>query len=323
MGSVSFVVTVYNKAPFLPLVIRSLWAQSGLDDAEFIFVDDGSTDGSFALLQTLTAGRPGVRLITQRNGGPSAATNRGIAEATRPWIKLVDGDDVLVPNATALLLEAATRLGTGFAYCTLGTLPDDAARERMTAAPAPAVAAVLQETPLAFMGQRMTFNPTCMLARSDLLRDAGGCDARVFIQDYSVALRMAARTPFAHLPADLAFSLPLEGLDDPARASGNQAQILHDLNLVLYHFLNDHPDLAPPLRAMLIRRALGRAWKWHRRRNGGSLLSRPFVDFVRAALPNPPAELVRRTCAVFRDTHRHDATARPVRLIPQPEETPA
>lgn len=323
MGSVSFIVTVYNKAPFLPLVTRSLRAQSGLDDPEFIFVDDGSTDDSFAVLQRLTADWPRVRLITQRNGGPSAATNRGIAEASGTWIKFMDGDDVLAPNATALLLDAATTLDTGFAYCTIIDAPDEAARDAMVATPAPAPTPIRQDQPLDLLGKRMFFNPTCMLARADLLRDGGGCDTGVFIQDYSLALRMAARTAFAHLPAVLALAPPMEEEDDPARASGSQAQILHDLNLAMAHFLDEHPHLPADLRDRLIRRAVGRAWKWHRRRNGGWMLSKPFADMVRAALPGPSPALVRQSCAVFRETHRRGGSARPIRLMTRQEEAPA
>ena len=44
MTKVSFVVTVFNKAEYLPLVIRSLDAQIGDFEREYVFVDDGSTD---------------------------------------------------------------------------------------------------------------------------------------------------------------------------------------------------------------------------------------------------------------------------------------
>ena len=47
---VSFVATVYNKAPFLPHVAAALAAQEGAFDREFILVNDGSTDASRDLL---------------------------------------------------------------------------------------------------------------------------------------------------------------------------------------------------------------------------------------------------------------------------------
>ncbi|MFA7430527.1 MAG: glycosyltransferase [Rhodospirillaceae bacterium] len=312
MGSVSFVVTVYNKAPFLPLVIESLKAQTGLDDPEFIFVDDGSTDDSREVLERLTADWPNICLITQANAGPSAATNRGVAEATRPWIKLVDGDDVLAPHATARLLGAASTLDTQFAYCNIEQADTEACHRLLSATPT-TVAPILQSDPLQLLSKKMFFNPTCMLARTDLMREAGGCDTRVFIQDYSIALRMAARTAFAYVPETLALAPVEDG--ELARASGNKAQILHDLNLVMANFLDDHPDLSITMRTKMIRRAVSRAWKWHRRQNAGGILSAPFLDLVRSALPSPPPALVHRSCAVFRQAPRAGVTHNLIRVM--------
>ena len=50
MGSVSFVIPVFNKAKFLKYVIESLKQQSGKFEREFIFIDDGSTDNSYKMI---------------------------------------------------------------------------------------------------------------------------------------------------------------------------------------------------------------------------------------------------------------------------------
>ncbi len=55
MAGVSYVVTVYNKAPYLPAMLDALAGQAGDFERQFIFVDDGSTDGS---LDILRPGRP-------------------------------------------------------------------------------------------------------------------------------------------------------------------------------------------------------------------------------------------------------------------------
>src|SRR5207248_4835918 len=78
-AGISFIVTVYNKRPYLPAVAAGLVAQRGDFPCEFVFVDDGSTDGSREEIERLTAGWPDVQILSQANLGPSLATNRGLA----------------------------------------------------------------------------------------------------------------------------------------------------------------------------------------------------------------------------------------------------
>jgi len=109
--AVSFVLTVYNKRRYLADVLASVAAQAGGFEREVIIVDDGSTDGSREMLESLGQHLPGLRLITQPNQGPSIATNRGLAAASMPLVKLLDGDDVLAPDATQHLIECMECLG--------------------------------------------------------------------------------------------------------------------------------------------------------------------------------------------------------------------
>ena len=54
MSSVSFVIPVFNKEKYLVHVLDSLCNQKGRFEREFIFIDDGSTDNSLALLKNNT-----------------------------------------------------------------------------------------------------------------------------------------------------------------------------------------------------------------------------------------------------------------------------
>ena len=92
---ISVVIPLYNKEAEVERALRSVIEQS-LAPREIIVVDDGSTDGSRAIVERIIAEHPeaGIRLITQPNGGVSAARNRGIAEAKGDYIALLDADDV-------------------------------------------------------------------------------------------------------------------------------------------------------------------------------------------------------------------------------------
>ena len=92
---ISVVMPLYNKEAEVERALRSVLEQS-LAPGEIIVVDDGSTDGSRAIVERIIAEHPEVeiRLIAQPNGGVSAARNRGIAEAKGDYIALLDADDM-------------------------------------------------------------------------------------------------------------------------------------------------------------------------------------------------------------------------------------
>ena len=102
---VSIIVPVYNTEAYLPVCVESLFRQTHTD-LELIFVDDGSTDGSGALLDAYAKKDPRVRVIRQKNGGVSAARNAGIERATGAYIGFVDSDDTVEPNYVEALLGA-------------------------------------------------------------------------------------------------------------------------------------------------------------------------------------------------------------------------
>ena len=101
----SMIIPVYNARPYLATLIRSLCAQTE-SRFEVVFVDDGSTDGSYDELLSLTADVPfGVVLHRQENGGVSVARNVGVTLATGDYLSFVDSDDALHPNYVETLTE--------------------------------------------------------------------------------------------------------------------------------------------------------------------------------------------------------------------------
>ncbi len=117
LPGVTYIVTIYNKAPYLEGVIRALAKQEGGFERQYVLVDDGSTDGSDTIAARLAAKLANARFIRQdENRGPSLAVNRGLAAAKLPFTQVIDSDDVLAPYATKLLLQAALKSGCGAVY---------------------------------------------------------------------------------------------------------------------------------------------------------------------------------------------------------------
>lgn len=101
----SIIVPVYNVEAFLRKCVDSLLAQDlPKEDYEVILVDDGSTDGSGALGDTLAAEHGNIRVIHQQNRGLSGARNAGIPVASGDYILFVDSDDYLCPNVLETLV---------------------------------------------------------------------------------------------------------------------------------------------------------------------------------------------------------------------------
>ena len=96
---ISIIIPVYNIEQYVRKNVESLLALKD-DKIEFIYVDDGSTDRSAAILSEYIEKDKRIVLIRQKNAGLSAARNTGIDAANGKWILFVDGDDWLDAEAT-------------------------------------------------------------------------------------------------------------------------------------------------------------------------------------------------------------------------------
>ena len=81
MSRLSVVVPVYNVEKYLDASLGSLEDQS-LADIDIICVNDGSTDGSRAVLARWEKRDPRIRVVDKPNGGLSSARNAGIYAVT-------------------------------------------------------------------------------------------------------------------------------------------------------------------------------------------------------------------------------------------------
>lgn len=105
MPKVSVIVPVYNVEAYLRRCLDSLVAQT-LSDIEIVCVNDGSPDGSAAILAEYAAKDSRVRVIDRENGGLSAARNTGIESASAPFLMFCDSDDWVEPDWCEALYAA-------------------------------------------------------------------------------------------------------------------------------------------------------------------------------------------------------------------------
>ena len=103
----SVVVPVCNEAENVEPLAREIHAALASRDYEMIFIDDGSTDETAAILQRLRAELPALRVLRHSfRSGQSAAVASGVRAARAPWVATLDGDGQNDPADIPKLLAA-------------------------------------------------------------------------------------------------------------------------------------------------------------------------------------------------------------------------
>ncbi|WP_312341562.1 glycosyltransferase family 2 protein [Stutzerimonas nitrititolerans] len=107
---ISVVIPTYNYALTLPRAVESVLAQLDEAVAELIVIDDGSSDNTPQVIETLLANQPGrFRALRKENGGSASVRNRGIREARGTYLVFLDADDEMAPGALEALVQHIER----------------------------------------------------------------------------------------------------------------------------------------------------------------------------------------------------------------------
>lgn len=113
---ISVIIPAYNVELYLERCIQSVLQQT-YPYLEVILIDDGSTDKTGLICDSLAKLDGRVRVIHQSNGGLSVARNTGIDRATGDWIAFLDSDDWIDPEMYEELLNLAKEHDADIASC--------------------------------------------------------------------------------------------------------------------------------------------------------------------------------------------------------------
>ncbi|MFV0626701.1 MAG: glycosyltransferase family 2 protein [Alphaproteobacteria bacterium] len=272
---VSFVMTVYNKEYYLPHVLKALLNQTGIRNAEYIFVDDVSTDRSVEIIREATKNIPNVTIqINEKNMGISPTENKAIMLAKGEYVRMLDSDDILPIDSTEKMLDLAKKHNADMVYGKFkktGKKPQDICNEHLSddlkyKYYPDALEGVLSGS-FVRMGQ---------LIKRDILQKSGGADERVFIQDESIPLRSAILAKGIIKIDEPAVLVP----EEIGNFSGNKSQLNNDRFLAYYFAIKDNPKIAQKYLKKMNIRAVSAYWKEARKKTVIPCLTSAFWTYI-------------------------------------------
>lgn len=193
---VSVVMSVFDNAAYLAPAIESILAQTS-GDFEFLIVDDGSTDGSGAIIDRYAARDSRMRVTHQSNQGLIASLNTVIGAARAPLIARMDGDDIALPDRferQLAFLDARPEVGVLGTGCTSIDEAGEPSRRTFdnVTEPHELLEDLRNGPPLC--------HPSVMMRR-DAVQAVGGYHAAYrHCEDYDLWLRLSRHVAMANLP---------------------------------------------------------------------------------------------------------------------------
>lgn len=191
---VSVLMPVYDAGRFLEPAVRSILRQD-LQDFELLALDDGSTDGSLAVLRRLAAEDPRIRVESRENRGISRTRNQLLETARAPVVAWMDADDVSHPSRLRLqmaLLDATPELVCAGGWIRIVDARGWPIKTREFPADHDEIVAAMQSA-----GSAMQL-PSVTMRRNAALRVGGFRDLAPF-EDFDLLLRLSEVGRMANL----------------------------------------------------------------------------------------------------------------------------
>lgn len=113
---ITIVVPIYNAENYIDRCVSSILAQS-YKNLEVLLMDDGSTDGTPALLDDFAGKDERVKVVHKENTGHANSRNCGLLQATGEFITFMDCDDYMHPEFIEKMYGAIARDSSDMACC--------------------------------------------------------------------------------------------------------------------------------------------------------------------------------------------------------------
>jgi glycosyltransferase involved in cell wall biosynthesis len=219
---VSVVMPVWNRAQQVSAAIASVQAQT-LGDWELIVVDDGSTDGSVDVVESIAAADPRIRPFRQAHSGVSKARNFGLERARGRYVAFLDADNTYRPLFLRTAVAAMFGHGWQLAYAALEMRTGDQVQYRGL------------EAGRELLELRNHVDINVLVAKRTLVGAVGSFDEDLRrTVDYDLILRMDVISPLHYMP--FLGAIYDDNRDDPTRITNRELhwwlEVVQNKNLI-------------------------------------------------------------------------------------------
>lgn len=189
---ISVIIPVYNIKEYLSRCVETVCGQT-YRNLEILLVDDGSTDGTGQLCDTLAGKDPRIRVFHKQNGGSSSARNLGIREAKGEYLGFVDSDDYISPGMYECLLRGIRKYRTPMAQVGRDEIGERGERYPDICVPPQAETVIRTED---FLRELLMHRGDCSFCTKLVSRElfeAGLFPEGVLNEDFGLLIRMLGR----------------------------------------------------------------------------------------------------------------------------------
>lgn len=267
LNGITYIVTVFNKGNFVKNTLLSVLPF--IKKNQILIIDDGSTDNSLSIINDTLENFKDVdlKIISQQNTGPSLAINNNLKYVKYSHIKLVDGDDIIAPNIGDLMKNEMQKNNLDLLYGDW-VWNDDPASYKFSKV---FKKSFIEKNAFLKIFRKGWGGSSNLMVKTNTLLEVKGCDPQVFVQDYSIPLRITGhhlkfkkKEPFLMAITKTIVCCGPRFVEN--RIMSSKAQTLYDMSMATINFINDTKFLPVKYKKEGIRRIINRCKKWERRK---------------------------------------------------------
>jgi len=246
MFKCTYIVLLNNNEDNIPHLINSLKKLEGSFLKEFIIIDDGSKDNSLNIVKNAVTDLPKTTIITQENQGPAVSINKAVMLANGDYIHFVEGDEILHPLSTDIMIDACGKLGAEVA-CYKLELSEKSfnSKEKDISPDQKLITTPLQEVLINKIPAIRNIGGSGSLVTRKLLEKIDRADSSIYSQTMSLSLRCAKYSNFAFINNVLSRKRKSSQTREPKFESYNNLRSI-------YNFASNHKEIFQNLNSELL-----------------------------------------------------------------------